>query len=426
MGLIRIFIFLAFAFPFGVAHALTLEEAENLALQRNTELKVSNLEVEKSKLRRRKSFSDLLPRVNIEISLNLTREQSILFPLSPNAPPQELIFSRDLYEKYVLLFSQDIYNPIKLQEYKITDRAEKIQRLMDYEKKREVISKVREAYIGALKLKAVVDIYGKQEERVSSHLRDVKELYKQGLVAFKDVLETKVKLYEVREKLASARADYKKALGLLSYLLNVEVEEVDEVEAELPKLYELSLEELMEIAKKNRKLLKVFRERVSLSKEGVGLAKASFYPVLSLSGAVQYSRESNVFPNSLYFLSLSLRWNMFSGKGRFYALALAEKEEEIERLREMDVEGKVRLSLRNILEEIKAVRERLKLARVRLREAEEHLRIAREKYKAGIGTNTEVIDAQSYLISAQRTLKMNELDFLLLRFKLLEEIGYER
>ncbi len=405
---------------------LTLKEAQELALKNNTELSGYRKEVLKRKIESRISLSKLLPQVNTELSLNITKEQSFLFPISPGLPPQNLIFVRDLYEKYTLLVSQDLLNPLSLQRYRISRRLEGIQRLALSEKEREVISKVRDTYIGALKLKALLQIYRRQKEMVLAHLKDVEAFYKEGLVAFKDILETKVKLQEVKDKEASTLSSYRRALLTLSYLTGTDVREVEELEDHLPHLEGEGLENLLRIALQRRALIKLFRERALLSEDNIKLAKASFYPIVSITGIYRYSRESNIFPNNLYHISLSLRWNLFSGMGKLYTLRLAEVSREAEQLKERDIIGKVRLSIASILEEINSLKERVKLSRMRIEEAEEHLRIAEEKYRAGLGTNTEVIDAQSYLVSARKSLEINRYELLRWRLRLLEEVGYER
>jgi outer membrane protein TolC len=343
-----------------------------------------------------------------------------------NLPPQELVFFRDFYVSYSVVFKQDIYNPVSLRRLNLSRDLVEVQRLLLSEKKREVVSSVREAYINALKLKALSHIYLKQEESVKAHLRDVESMYEEGLVAFKDVLETKVKLQEVREKLSSVRAGYRKALNYLSYLVGESVDTVQEPAVEIHELWNRNLSELVDIALRNRAIVKVARKSVIISEKGVEMARASFYPVLSFEGIYRYSEESNVFPNSIYLVSLVLRWNVFGGMARVHNLRLQELSRDISRIREEDLKDKLRLSIANILEELKSLREKLNLAETRLREAREHLRIAKEKYMAGLGTNTEVIDAQTYLTSARKSLEMTRYDMLLWKLKLSEELGYEK
>ena len=90
-----------------------------------------------------------------------------------------------------------------------------------------------------------------------------------------------------------------------------------------------------------------------------------------------------------------------------------------------DLERRILLEMRNLLEDIRSARERVKLAEARVEEAKEHLRIAVEKYRSGLGTNTEVLDAESYLTQAQQTLRINTYDLMLKLFKLQRVVGYE-
>ena len=410
---------------FTLSFPITLKEAEKLALKHFYELKVEKIEVEKRAQERLEKFGKFLPTLNLEASFNLSKKQSFTFNL-PSLPPQEFTFQKGSYPKFTLQLVQELYDLRNFREYEIAREREDLQKFMVREKRNEVLFKLRKAYINALKAKAVVDIYRKHEELVKAHLRDVKELYKEGIVAFKDLLETKVKLYDVREKLAKAQADYSKSLSYLSYLTGVRVDDVEPVKTESTKLSELPEEELIGELRRNRPVLLYMKGNLELSERYVELARSSFYPVAVFEAVYQRTEESDLFPKDRYLVSFAFRWNLFSGLRRFRALELSRlaKRQAYERYR--DLEKKLILELKSVLEDIKAVRARVELARQQLQDAKEHLRIAREKFRAGLGTNTEVLDAQSYLITAENTLRIGEYDLLLESFKLREVIGYER
>ncbi|RLJ71222.1 outer membrane protein TolC [Hydrogenivirga caldilitoris] len=407
-----------------VSFSIDLREAENLALKNFSELKIERLESEKKTQERLESFGRFLPTLNLEASFNLAKKQSFTFPLSP---PQEITFQKGSYTKFNLQAVQELFNLKNFREYEIARKAESLQELLVAERENEVLYRLREAYINSLKAKAVVEIYKEHEELVQAHLRDVQELYKEGVVAFKDILETKVRLYEVKEKLAKAEADYVKSLQYLSYLTGVEVKEVKPIEdREKPDLTELSRQELFEALLENRPILKYMKGNLELSESYVELARSSFYPVAVLEAVYQRTEESDIFPKDRYLISFAFRWNLFSGFRRFRALELSEltKRQTYERYR--DTEQRLALELDGVLEDIKAVKAKIELARQQLEDAKEHLRIAQEKFKAGLGTNTEVLDAQNYLITAENTLRINEYELLLQRFRLLRVVGYER
>ena len=410
---------------FTLSFSISLQEAEELVSKNFYELRLERLEVKKKEQERLERFGRFLPALNFEASFNLSKKQSFTLSVPP-APPREFVFQKGSYPKFTLHMTQEIYNLRNFREYEIAKESEELQRFMVKEKENKALYELREAYVNALKAKAVVEIYEKHEKMVQAHLKDVRALYEEGIVAFKDVLETKVKLYEVREKLTRARANFTKSLNYLSYLTGVDVREVEPLDSYTFPFSGYSREELVEVLSERRPLLRFLRGSLALSDKYVALARSAFYPVAIVEAVYQRTEESDLFPKDRYLVSFAFRWNLFSGFRRFRSLELSRiaKRQADERYR--DTLEKLKLELYSVLEDIKSAEAKVELATQQLQDAKEHLRIAEEKFKAGLGTNTEVLDAQSYLISAENTLRINRYDLLLKRFKLLEVVGYER
>ncbi len=409
------------SFTFGIS----LEEAERLALKNFKPLLMEKVELLKKTTERKDRLGRFLPQINAEISLNLAREQSFSLRL-PNFPPQEFVFQKKSYVSFVLHLSQDIFNLRSYREYRSSAREERAQKFLLKAKEQETLYKVREAYINALKARATIRTLEKHLELVNSHLSNVYELYREGIVPLKDVLETRVRLQEVREKLAEAKAHYSKALNYLSYFTSGKPEHVEDIfPSRNLKLIKMSEGELISTLEKNSPLLNFLREGLKIADIQREVAYASFYPVAVLEAFYQRTEESDLFPKNRYLVSFALRWNLFSGFRKLRALELSELNRKSLRLRYEDTLRKLKLKVRNILEELKAVRERVELAKLQIEDAREHLKMAQEKYRAGLGTNTDVLDAQSYLIEGESALSRARYELLLLEFKLREVTGYE-
>ena len=407
----------ALTLSFGVS----LREVEEAALKSYYEVQIEKLEIEKKRQERLKELGSFLPVLNLEASFNLARKQSFTFQIPP-APPREFVFVEGSYPKFTFQLIQNLFNLPDIKRYEISKKLEGSQKYMLEEKKNEILYKVREAYINALKARSAMEVYRKHLERVRAHLRDVRELYDQGIIAYKDLLETKVKLFDVKEKLASAEANYRKALNYLSYLSGMKVEEVEDIHIHTQA--NLDYEDLLRRLE-NRPLLKYLKESVDVSKKAVELSRSYFYPQAAFEAVYLRTEESDLFPKDRYFVSFVFRWNLFSGLKRFRAVEEAKIEHLKAIKRYEDLKEKLKLQLRNLLEEIEAAKVKIELSKKQLEDAREHLRIAVEKYRAGLGTNTEVLDAQSYLKTAEETLQMSQYDLALKIFKLREVLGGE-
>ncbi len=410
---------------FTLSFGMSLEEAQEKALKHHREILVEELELHKKRHEVREKRGKFFPTVNLELSFNLSKRQSFTFRVPP-FPPREFVFQKGSYPKLTLQVSQDLFNLRTIKEYQVSKEVEALQYLSLEERKRKVLLKVREAYLNALKAKALVNIYEKHLELVKAHLRDVQELYREGIVPLKDVLETRVKLQEVKEKLSDADAKLKKSFHYLSYLTGEEVYEINDLKVEeYLDLVNSNPDKLMQELLKRNVLVKLLKKRIEIAQLQKEAVASSFYPVAVLEAYYQRTEESDLFPKDRYLVSFAFRWNLFSGFRKFRMLDISEiSRRQAVHIYE-DTLNKLNLQLVSLLEDTKAVRERIALAEEQLRDAREHLKMAQEKYKAGIGTNTEVLDAQSYLITAENTLKISRYDLLLLEFKLREVVGYE-
>ncbi len=407
---------------------LSVEEAVQEALKNNLHLGAKRIEVDIKESERRESFGGLLPQINLEASYNIARKQSFTFSLpGPQQPgpapfqPQEFVFLKETFTKFTLQFSQDLFNLSAIRTYRISRLSERAQRLMYEEEENRLKYRVREAYIRALKGKAVLEVRRKQLRMAEQHLKDVKAMHEEGLVPLLDVFKTRVKVQEIKEKIATAEGGLSKALDYLSYLTGVEVRDLEEIGDVEEVLSEESLVRRM----KNRPILRFVRMSLEMAKEGTELASSYFYPRAVLSAFYQRTEESDLFPKDRFMVTLALRWNLFSGMRRFAGLEKAKLLERKAGKELMDLERKLTLELRSTLEDIKTILKRIELARVRLRTAEEQLRVVESRFKEGLATSTEVLSAQSFLISAEKSLKMSEYDLILLKYKLREVVGYE-
>ena len=402
-----------------IGFPIPLEEAQRLALEKNLSLSTERIEKKIKKQETLEKLGELFPTVNLEASFNIAKKQSFTFSL-PGLPPQEFVFLEGSYPKFTLFVEQDLFNVPKFEGYRISKKAETLQDLKVRITRLKVLTEVRKAYVRALQAKALVEVKEKHLELVKAHLKNAQELFREGLIAFKDVLEAKVKLYQVKEELSKARSDYRKALLHLSYLVGTQVKDVQPIEL---KSLKGDRKKLLEIMERNNPALQLAKRKVEVLKLQERLAKSLFLPTAGLEFAYQRTEESELFPKDRYFVSFFLRWNAFSGLRRFRRLEVARLSlrkglKELEDLRE-----KLRLRLYTILEEIESIKARIELAKKRIEEAEEHLRVAEEKFKEGLGTSTEVLEAQSYLITARRVYEISRLELTLSYFKLLEVLG---
>jgi outer membrane protein TolC len=96
--------------------------------------------------------------------------------------------------------------------------------------------------------------------------------------------------------------------------------------------------------------------------------------------------------------TVGLRWDIFDGGiAQNNAHAILQKAEALNNIRD-DTASVISLQVRQAYLDIEETHKRIPVTREALAQSEENLRVAKDRYREGIGTNTEVLDAESLRI----------------------------
>ena len=189
----------------------------------------------------------------------------------------------------------------------------------------------------------------------------------------------------------------------------------------------LTLEKCLAIALDRNPRLRAAREGIAVAREEVGLARAPYYPELSLAGS--YSRwQSRAFlpegiggpnpptiigPTDDWSGGLRAGWNLFDSGSRAAALRSALAREGLAGFEAERVRQELVLETRRSYYAAVAAREAVEASRQNLLRAEENLRISREREEVGavapadvLRTRVEVADARLALVKAESLVRL--------------------
>ena len=152
----------------------------------------------------------------------------------------------------------------------------------------------------------------------------------------------------------------------------------------------------------------VAERQVAAANAQIGVAKAAFFPSLSLSGSAQYSSGGTLgqlfsVPNQVWSVGPSLAQTLFAGglHRALYAAARASWEQSVDNYRLVVLEGfqqvEDELVTLRVLEQQSAVEDKLVLA---AREAE---KLTLNQYKAGTVPYSSVITAQTTRLASEQS-----------------------
>jgi outer membrane protein TolC len=258
-------------------------------------------------------------------------------------------------------------------------------------------------YLGILVSKAERQVLAQRETNLKDHLREVRDLFDQGVVARNDLLSTEVRLRSVQDQGGRVDNDEAVAVQALNRLMGRSPGEPLVLPTELPSPPPLpaTLEDLTKRTAEGNKQILALRARLKAEQDTVAMRKADSYP--TLIGQASHTYQQNrylVYPNA-NVLFLGLNWQAYDGgirqaNVREAEIAVAKTQQEIADLHRQ-LETRVGRAYRDYLQ---ALREAA-TAETNVKASEENLRIVEDQYRSGLAKSTDVLDAESTLAESR-------------------------
>jgi outer membrane protein TolC len=258
---------------------------------------------------------------------------------------------------------------------------------------------------------------------LTAHLRDVNSLYEKGLVSKNDLLAAEVALADAQQKaldtankLEVAQAAYNRALGRV-LTGNVQLAELQDNGARW------DVNDLTAQAMQQRPELAALAAQARALQQEAESERGKTGPQVAVQGGYLYQQDRYLEPNGLAGVMVGVEWNVLDmGRVRNRANALSDKAESVIHLRR-DTQSLIALEVRQRWLELETARQRVIVARQTTAHADENLRVARDRYQHQVGTNTEVLDAETLRIQAYTNLYDSTYQAVLAGLRLWRAVG---
>jgi outer membrane protein TolC len=411
---------------------LTLEDAIQLALDNNKEIKIAFMNTEKSRAAVNEAFGYALPSLDASASFShflkkpkmpfpdfealLTNATySILFdenviPRDENkfVPVETQLQSFALTNSYEasltltqILFSSAVFEGIGAsQTYYELSKAE-----LDNTISKTVLS-VQEAFYGVLLAKEVVDITNSSFINAQENFDNVKALYNEGMVSEFDLLQAEVRVENIRPVLLKMENVLNTAKDGLKIVIGIDQKEVVDVSGEiLFDSIDISNEdELIKEALTSNFNIKSLELKKQVDEAFVQLDVSEYWPTIAAFGNYSYAGSSDQwnFQNYSYStVGLSLTFNLWQGNRTKNAveqstITFKQTEEQLSLLKDaivLDVKAKI--------QELKRVQSLIEVQDRTVQLAERSYNIAKVRYKEGAGSQLELQNADQDLRQAR-------------------------
>ena len=272
---------------------------------------------------------------------------------------------------------------------------------------------VTNSYYGMLQADIVQNLSRESVKRLEEHLKNVKAQYDVGVVAKVDVLRSEVELADAQQTLIQAENAYHIAEATLNKIVGLPMDTTLKLQDSMQYTpYDNDMKYCLDYAAEHRPDLEQARQNVEAAKGALKVARSGYMPQVSASASQNWN-DTN-WPgdeNGNWSVGVGVSMNIFDTGVTLSKIHGAEadlaKAEESYR----DAVDSIMLEVRSTYLNLREAEKRIKTTEVAVAKAEEDYHIAQVRYMAGVGTNTDVLDAQVALTDAQNNYVQSLYDY---------------
>jgi OMF family outer membrane factor len=402
---------------------LTLQQAVELAQRNNRSLQVARIQLEQAEAQLREARAALYPRVDLQATAQgqRTAQGELQFEAARQQAEQQGI-PFDQRDRGTVSLSGTIEANYSLinggrrnAQIRATQEALRSAQLQVETASEQIRLEVANAYYDLQQADEQVRIAESAVRNAQQSLQDAQALEQAGLGTRFDTLRAQVQLANQNQLLVTNRAaqqiNRRQLAQILSLPQSVNLIAADPVE--IAGLWNLTLEESIVRAFQNRAELQQQLTQRNIAEQQRRVAAADGRPQVDLFANYNILE---VFNDGLgladgYAVGARLRWTLFDGGAIRARVAQRQSDIDIAETQFANQRNQIRFQVEQAYYNLNANFQNIETARLAVNQASEALRLARLRFFAGVGTQTEVIDAENDLTAAQGSLVRAVIDY---------------
>ncbi|RKX19363.1 MAG: hypothetical protein DRP51_07550 [Candidatus Zixiibacteriota bacterium] len=409
---------------------LTVEKVRQLALKNNRQLLSARKELDRSQAEIISARSGALPQLSLDgrYTRNLTTRKFFfgdeVIPISKN---NEFDLSLSLTQP--LYIGGKVGSALKIAKIYREFSSEKVK-----EVEREIVYNAEAIFYGAILAESNLDVIKKAEQQLSYNLEIAEKYFSQGMISEYELLRARVEKLNIEPQLIFAESKVSLSRKRLKSFLGLSLEEkialvtdlTDTASVSLPKL-----DTLITLAVTGRPEIK----QANLQKRGyekaVRIARGNWlYPNIYANATYQIGGSSNDREfrsnekSDSWTASLLLNIPIFDGARTIGEVRKAKVDYYQAILAEQQLLDDIRLEVEQAYDNLFQTRKALEMQTETIAQAEEGKRIADLRYESGVGTQLEVLSAQSALTQARTQFIQTMHSYRLAKAALKKATGY--
>ncbi len=454
---------LIISFASGETMVLDLETAKEIALENNPTIKIARKGVKKAEAQITEARGGMLPSLNAFSSLEhawdlqknkipnflkpslaptnmqignalitlgdqfdnqelITQGQGMIQAVEQMPDYMEMAFGLENTLVYGVQLEQPLFTGGALWNgYKISKLGRDIAVKQLESAKQTLLDNVTQAYYYALFAKSAKMVSAEALKSAEENLSQVKKYFDSGKASKLDLLRAEVQVANLKPSLISAENSLKMAYSRLNITLglkeNRNVVLSDKLEYRPSPLQQMTLQELINLAKKNRPEIAILQHQEQIADRQLTISRGSFLPSVVLGTNYQYMGMRNDLDyqqddfNKSFNTSISLSIPLFSGFKRSAKVQKAKIQcKEVSYQKNSALDG-IRMEVENAYYLLKKAEKKVETQQKAIEQAKEALRLAQLMYKEGAATQLDVLNSNLSLKTARMNYQQSLLEF---------------
>ena len=282
----------------------------------------------------------------------------------------------------------------------------------------EIVYEVKRAYLSCVKAATIESVSAESVNRFEAHLADIAAMRDAGLAADNDVLKTKVYLSESRLALMKARHAVRLAR---TYFCNVvdlplasEIVFTTSVEEAAPA--GIDLETAVSAGLRKREELRSIEYRNRMTRKELEIARSGYLPDISFFANLNYLYPNREYEHDFYSswsMGILAQMNVLDWGRTVYRTRQSRSRLRQIETAERSLRDAITLDVTEAYFSLLEAWDEIEAARENVAQAEENHRVTAGRFREGLATNTEMLDAQ-VLLTGARTIRGNAIaDYLI-------------
>ncbi len=399
------------------AQTFSLKQAVDYAITHQVQVKNSQLDLQNASAKINEIKAMGLPQVNGSVALtNNIVLQRMFIPakiFNPAAAEGELIAAKFGVENSGfanVTLSQLVFDGTYLLGLKASSVYKDLAVKSVTQSKQQVAENVTKAYYGILVNEKRLALLSLNVSRLDTLLKETRALNKQGFVEKIDVQRLDVQANNLRTELENVVRLQELSFSLLKFQMSYPMDEAIRLSESLDQveLSTFNLNPKGEFSYANRIEYSILQTQENLAELDYKSIKAGYLPRLLLNANYGYNAGANAFGDLMtkqWFdnsaITVSLQIPIFDGYSKKYKAI--QSQNNLQKVRQsydllkssIDMQrSQASITLKNALESMKEQKANLDLAN-------EISCVTRVKYQNGVGSNLEVLNAESSIKESQ-------------------------